>query len=34
MASHIDPTVPTVKALILMDSDGRRIAVKYFSEDL
>jgi hypothetical protein len=30
----IDPTVPQVRALLLLDSDGKRIAVKYFSPEL
>lgn len=34
MASNIDPLVPTIKALILMDSEGKRIAVKYYTDDL
>ena len=29
---RIDPTVPTIKAVVIMDSEGKRIAVKYFSE--
>ena len=29
----LDPTVPTVKSLLLLDSDGKRIAVKYFSSE-
>ena len=29
----IDPTVPTVKNLLLLDSEGKRIAVKYFSPE-
>ena len=30
----IDPTVPQVRALLLLDSEGKRIAVKYFSPEL
>ena len=33
MASQIDPMVPTVKALILLDDEGKRIAVQYFAEE-
>lgn len=29
----VDPTVPVVKNLLLLDSEGKRIAVKYFSKD-
>jgi hypothetical protein len=29
----IDPTVPIVKNLLLLDSDGKRIAVKYYSSE-
>ena len=29
----VDPTVPVVKNLLLLDSEGKRIAVKYFSSD-
>lgn len=28
-----DPTCPIVKSLLLLDSDGKRIAVKYYSQD-
>lgn len=28
-----DSTVPLVKNLLLMDSEGKRIAVKYYDED-
>jgi hypothetical protein len=28
-----DPTCPVVKNIILLDSEGRRIAVKYFSPE-
>ena len=28
-----DPTCPIVKNLILMDSEGKRIAVKYYSSE-
>ena len=34
MSGQIDPTVPTVKALLLLDSEGKRIAVDYFSQDM
>eukprot|EP00890_Picochlorum_soloecismus_P002402 jgi/Picsp_1/3162/NSC_06002-R1_nonclathrin coat protein zeta2-cop len=30
----IDPTVPTVTGLVLLDNEGKRIAVDYFSKDL
>ena len=29
----VDPTVPVVKNMLLLDSEGKRIAVKYFSKD-
>ena len=29
----IDPTVPIVKNLLLLDADGKRIAVKYYSPE-
>ena len=29
----MDPTVPQVKSVLLLDSDGKRIAVKYFSPE-
>lgn len=28
-----DPTCPLIKALILLDSDGKRIAVKYYGSE-
>ncbi|GAX84341.1 hypothetical protein CEUSTIGMA_g11763.t1 [Chlamydomonas eustigma] len=28
-----DPTLPIVKSLLLLDSEGKRIAVKYYSSD-
>jgi len=28
-----DPTLPIVKSLLLLDSEGKRIAVKYYSQD-
>ena len=28
-----DPTTPVVKNLIVLDSEGKRIAVKYFGSD-
>ena len=35
MATELmDPTVPTVKNLLLLDADGKRIAVKYFTPDM
>lgn len=30
---NIDPTCPTVKNMIVLDSEGRRMAVKYFSPE-
>jgi hypothetical protein len=32
MATAIDPTVPTVEAMLLMDDEGKRIAVQYYSK--
>ena len=29
----IDPTCPKVKNLLLLDSEGKRIAVKYYSNE-
>ena len=29
----VDPTVPVVKNLLLLDSDGRRVAVKYYAPE-
>jgi len=29
----VDPTCPTVRNILLLDSEGRRIAVKYFSPE-
>ena len=29
----MDPTVPQIKNVLLLDSDGKRIAVKYFSPE-
>lgn len=28
-----DPTCPVIKNMIILDSDGKRIAVKYFSPE-
>jgi hypothetical protein len=33
-ALALDPSVPTIAALILMDNEGKRIAVDYFGEKL
>ena len=33
MPSIVDPTVPLVKNMLLLDSEGKRIAVKYYSDD-
>ena len=33
-ALAVDKTVPTIQALILLDNEGKRIAVDYFSEKL
>jgi hypothetical protein len=30
----VDSTVPTISALILMDNEGKRIAVDYFTDKL
>ena len=30
---EIDSTVPVVQSLVLLDADGKRIAVKYFDEN-
>ena len=29
----MDPTCPLVKKVLLLDSEGRRISVKYYSKD-
>lgn len=29
----VDPTVPVVKSLLLLDSEGKRIAVKYYAPE-
>jgi hypothetical protein len=35
MATEIvDPTIPVVKNMLLLDSEGKRIAVKYFTPDM
>mmetsp|Transcript_19402 Transcript_19402/g.35034 ORF Transcript_19402/g.35034 Transcript_19402/m.35034 type:complete len:184 (-) Transcript_19402:281-832(-) len=31
--SFVDPTCPVLKNVLLLDSEGKRIAVKYFSEE-
>lgn len=28
-----DPTVPFIKNMLILDADGKRIAVKYFSPE-
>jgi hypothetical protein len=33
MTGQIDPTVPTVKAMLLLDSEGKRIAVDYYAPE-
>ena len=33
MPAIVDPTVPVVKNVLLLDSEGKRIAVKYYSDD-
>jgi hypothetical protein len=33
MAEIVDPTVPVVKNMLLLDSEGKRIAVKYYGSD-
>lgn len=30
----VDPTVPTVNGLVLLDNEGKRVAVQYFGEKL
>lgn len=34
MTEIVDPTIPVVKNLLLLDSEGKRIAVKYFTPDM
>jgi hypothetical protein len=29
-----DPTIPVVKNMLLLDSEGKRIAVKYFTSEM
>lgn len=29
----VDPTLPFVKNMVLLDSDGKRVAVNYYSQD-
>ena len=29
----VDPTVPVVKSMLLLDSEGKRIAVKYYAPE-
>ncbi|KAG1661091.1 hypothetical protein FOA52_012080 [Chlamydomonas sp. UWO 241] len=31
--TSIDPTTPLVKSLIMLDSEGKRVAVKYYSQE-
>ena len=31
--AQFDPTAPIVKNLLLLDSEGKRIAVKYYTSD-
>jgi hypothetical protein len=31
--SCVDPTTPLVKSLIMLDSEGKRVAVKYYSQE-
>lgn len=33
MLDIVDSTVPLVKNMLLLDSDGKRIAVKYYGND-
>ena len=33
MRSIVDPSVPVVKNMLLLDSEGKRIAVKYYGDD-
>jgi hypothetical protein len=33
MAEEIDPTCSALKNLLLLDSEGKRIAVKYYSSE-
>jgi hypothetical protein len=30
--STLDPTLPVIKNILLLDSEGKRIAVQYFKE--
>jgi hypothetical protein len=30
---NVDPTVPLVKNLLLLDAEGKRVAVKYYSPE-
>jgi hypothetical protein len=30
--STLDPTLPVIKNILLLDSEGKRIAVQYFAE--
>ena len=30
---ELDPTVPVVKNMLLMDNEGKRIAVNYYSSE-
>lgn len=32
--SQIDPTLPVIKALLVMDNEGRRVAVNYYTPQL
>lgn len=33
MTLILDPTCPIIKSMLLLDSEGKRIAVKYYSQD-
>jgi hypothetical protein len=33
MTDVVDPTCPVVKNLLLLDAEGKRIAVKYYSNE-
>jgi hypothetical protein len=33
-AEIVDPTIPVVKNMLLLDAEGKRIAVKYFTPEM
>ncbi|PSC76108.1 Coatomer subunit zeta-2 [Micractinium conductrix] len=34
MTEIVDPTIPVVKNMLLLDAEGKRVAVKYFTTDM